>query len=299
MLRLVVDLLLRVVGPEVALAAVLGLAGPPRREVVPAVAGRAGSARAVEIEPADAGIGPAGAAEERLAALVAHDAADGVHVGGLPLLIRLEVAHGHEAAVAALERHERAVTLLAAGIGWRQSVHGLHGPARRRRVRIERGARALDRLGQKVVERCQDVAGFRMMAGRELRRFGGMAPGAVARGDDSGDLLAVVAEDVGVFRLRLVAVDARHALLGVGRAGPVLDDAGRHLRVAVDALPRGRRRRDRGAGGARLVLPPCHFEPLHRHQREQEQEAQAADDPAFLIECHTVILSARRALPTS
>ena len=40
-LRLVVDLLLRMVGAEVALAAVLRLAGAARREVVPAVAGRA------------------------------------------------------------------------------------------------------------------------------------------------------------------------------------------------------------------------------------------------------------------
>ena len=58
-LRLLVDLLLRMVGAEVALAAVLRLARAARREVVAAVAGGAGAARAVEVEPADAGVGPA------------------------------------------------------------------------------------------------------------------------------------------------------------------------------------------------------------------------------------------------
>ncbi len=55
--------------------------------------------------------------------------------------------------------------------------------------------------------------------------------------------------------------------------------------TAARAWPGSARRRD-------------DLQPLHRHERQQEQQPQAADDPAFLIECHTVILNAPRALPT-
>ena len=57
-LRFFVDFLLRMIGTEMALAAVLRLPGPAGREIVPRVAGRAGAERAVEIQPADAGVGP-------------------------------------------------------------------------------------------------------------------------------------------------------------------------------------------------------------------------------------------------
>ncbi len=299
MLRLVVDLLLRMVRAEVALAAVLGLPGAARREVVAAMAGGARPGRAVHVQPADAGVGPARAAQQGLAALVAHDAAHGLDVGRLPVLVRLQVAHRDEAAVGRLEGHERAVTLLAARVGRRKAVHHLYGLAGRRRMRIERHPRPLDRLRQEIVERSQDVAGLRVVAGRELRRLGRMAARAVARRHDRRDLLPVVREDVGVLRLGLVTIDTGDALLGVRGTGPVLDDALGRLRVAVDALSGSRRRGNRRARPACPVLAPGHLEPLHRHEGEEEEEAQARDDPAFLIECHGNNLSARRALPTS
>ena len=59
-LGLLVDLLLRVVGTRVALAAGLGLTGLDDRELVPRMAGRAGAVGAVRIEPSDAGVGPGG-----------------------------------------------------------------------------------------------------------------------------------------------------------------------------------------------------------------------------------------------
>ena len=59
MLGLFVDFFLRMVGAEVALAAVLRLAGAAGREIVPRMAGRARAKRAVEVQPADARVGPA------------------------------------------------------------------------------------------------------------------------------------------------------------------------------------------------------------------------------------------------
>ncbi len=73
-LRLLVDLLLRVVGPEVALAAVLGPARLRGREGVALVAGGAGADRAVRVEPAHAGVGPAGGQQGAVLADLHHAA---------------------------------------------------------------------------------------------------------------------------------------------------------------------------------------------------------------------------------
>ena len=102
-LGFLVDFGLGVVGAEVALAAVLRLPGASGREVVPAMAGGAGAERAVEVDAADAGIGPGAVVVLGFAIDALADAGDGVEVGRLAVGTGLEVGGGDRAAVGRFE----------------------------------------------------------------------------------------------------------------------------------------------------------------------------------------------------
>ncbi len=285
-LGLLVDLLLRVVRAEVALAAVLGLPRAPRREVVAAVAGRAGAARAVQVQAADAGVGPRAGVQQRPAVLVAHDAAHRVEIGRAPLRVRLQVVHREPAAIGGLQRHLRAVALLAPGEGAREAVHHLHHLTRRRRVRVERHPRPLDRLRQEVVQRGEDVPTRRVVALRKLRGLVVMTARTVARRDHRRDLLPVMQIAVRLLERGLVALHAAHALLGVRAAIPVRDDPGVLLGVAVHALPRPGGDRDPGSPEPGLLRLARRLHPLNEDQGEQEEAAECGDDNAFGLEGH-------------
>ena len=193
------------------------------------------------------------------------------------------------------------MALHAAEEGAGQAVDLAGGPSRRRRVRVEWHGRALDRLGQEVVERSEDVAALRVVAVRELVRLLDVADGAVARRDDRRDVEAVVVVAVGVVGLRLVALHAADSLLGVGAAAPVLDDARVRLLVAFDALDGGRRRHDAGLPQAGLLGAADGLQPLYEDQGQQEHDAKATDEDALRLESQgwTSMVSVRREPPTA
>jgi hypothetical protein len=261
-LALLVDLLLGMVGAEVALAAVLRLARAARGEVVAGVAGGAGAAGAVEVHAPDAGVGPGLGIDERLALLVPRDGVP-VHRRGVEghrrdaaPLGEHELPGVHHGPVLRLQRHLAPVALAAAGGGEGLAVH-LHRLPRVVRVGdLEGAAVALDDLGQQVVEGVEDVAGLGVVARLELGGLAVVALPAVGGGHDGGDPLPVVLPRVEVGLLGLVAGEAVDVPLRVGGVRPLGDDAGGGLLVArhAGALPlrRGfRRGRLLGHGGRR------------------------------------------------
>ena len=66
---------------------------------------------------------------ERAAILVLENPADGIEVGGLPVLVRLELVDGDLRAIGSPQRHLAAVALLAADHGARGTVDELDGAA--------------------------------------------------------------------------------------------------------------------------------------------------------------------------
>ena len=125
-----------------------------------------------------------------------------------------------------------------------------------------------------------------MVAGGELLALDEVATGAISRRDDGGDGGAVVEVGVGFGRFGLVAFDAGDALLGMGRALPVLDDARVGLNVAVDTAFRARRHRHVCLPEARFLSFAGGLHPLHQDEREQEETAEGGDDETFGFKCH-------------
>ena len=108
--------------------------------------------------------------EDRAPLGVARDARHRGGVGRQAVRTRLEVVDGERAAVGGAERDLGAVALHAARLHAGETVDLRVGDlAGRRRVRVERHPRALDDLGQVVVERGEDVAGQGVVAALELR----------------------------------------------------------------------------------------------------------------------------------
>ena len=70
-------------------------------------------------------------------------------------------------------------------------------------MRIERFAGTLDRFGQAIVQRGQNVAPLGMMAGGELLGFLNVTPAAVAGRDNRGNHRPVMIEGIDVLLFSL------------------------------------------------------------------------------------------------
>src|SRR6266496_3840906 len=70
----------------------------------------------------------------------------------------------------------------------------LHGRAVTLLAPVDRGRSAFDYFAKDVIERADEAGGFRVMRRFKLADFFLMAPVAVVRRDDHGDLLAIVIE---------------------------------------------------------------------------------------------------------
>jgi hypothetical protein len=143
-------------------------------------------------------------------------------------------------------------------------------------------------LAEHVVLRVQDQPRGVVVARRELHVLRRVAARAVRRRDDRGHVGPLVEPGHDLVLLGAVAVVAADTLLGVLRAGPLLDHAGRLLAVALDA-----RRAvvgDEGAElgdahlGRRLVPPPLLVR--HHEQGHGEQEPQDEDHDSLGVQGH-------------
>src|SRR5262245_46850842 len=91
--------------------------------------------RTVQVETADAGIGPGTGVKERAAVFVFLDTRDRGGVRRLAVRARFEIVDGNRRAVGRLQGDLAAVALLTADVGTGHAVHVINGPlARRRRV---------------------------------------------------------------------------------------------------------------------------------------------------------------------
>ena len=141
------------------------------------------------------------------------------------------VVHRDHPAVGRLQGDLAAVALQAAGDRARHAVDHVDRLARRRRMRIERRPRTLDRLGQEVVERRQDVARRGVVAAARTLRTPSRGSGEQSRGVTTVAISgAVVVEGVDVALVGLMAFDAADALASVRAALPVVDDPRRACR---------------------------------------------------------------------
>jgi len=113
---------------------------------------------------------------------------------------------------------------------------------------VNRGCPAFNDFAEDVVKRADEASGFRVMRSFKLGDLFLVAPVAVVRRDDHGDLLAVVIEG---RRIALVGLVARVAIDtgSIMRAVlPLIDDARRSVLVALQTLLSLRRNRHRFPG---------------------------------------------------
>src|SRR5262245_9749361 len=102
------------VWPQMALAAVLRLARAARGKIVPRMTGGAGAERAVEIDAADARVGPGSCRQDGPPIGGLFDFGNSVFVAGLAICPGLELIDRDQAAVGGFEGNLSAVTLHAA-----------------------------------------------------------------------------------------------------------------------------------------------------------------------------------------
>jgi len=265
---------------------------------VSAVTGGAGTIGAVEVQTADAGIGPSSFVEDGLAIGVLEDASEGFEVGGLAFVVGLEVIDIDGLAIGGFEGDLAAVTLGTTGLGAGHTVDHVNIFSGSGGMRIEGDARAFDGFGEEVIERGEDEASLGVMALFEFLGFLGMTAGTVHGSDDGGDVGTIVIEAVNVSLNGLVAFDATDALDGVGASLPVVDDAGGRFAVTFDT--------GFGGGGYGDVMRDLsdffafaeNFEILNQNQGCQEEDAQESDHVLFESEVHAGHYTGRRVLKT-
>ena len=154
---------------------------------------------------------------------------------------------------------------------------------------IEGHSRTLDRFGQKIIQRRQNVAGFRMVTVAKLSGFFFVAAAAVLRSDNRCNCRAVVDECVDVLLVRSVALDAANTFSSVRAAFPVVNDSWRLLAVTLDAS-RGRfRHSDVSGRQAHFLAFAGNFHRLNEDQRSQKDHPEDADDVAFGFEFPQVV----------
>ena len=160
--------------------------------------------------------------------------------------IRFKLILRDATAVFSLQGDLAAMALLAADECAREAVDLLDiGHPGRRGMRIEEMAlfrrigvvitEAFDFLGKKIVQRGENVARLRVMAGGEFFVFPLMTTVAIPRRDDRRNERTVMREGIGVPFVCLVTFETADPFLRVCAEFPMLDDAGRILVMARHA----------------------------------------------------------------